>query len=172
MCSRTADSSESAEISYEIQNNWDGGFIASVSVKNISDKPLESWKLSFNGNFDITAIWNANRLYTDDGSFKVENDITTTPILSGSEKMFSFQGVIASGETPVISDFKLTSVVIDTERTQPESPAETDEAPTDDEPSAEETSEPSTDVEHTERNKWQPIIRQHIASVNSAEDTP
>ena len=180
LCSRTADSSESAEISYEIQNNWDGGFIASVSVKNISDKPLEAWKLSFNGNFDITAIWNANRLYTDDGSFKVENDITTTPILSGSEKMFSFQDVIASGETPVISDFKLTSVVIDTERTQPESPAETDEAPTgetneattDDEPSAEETSEPSTDVEHTERNKWQPIIRQHIASVNSAEDTP
>ena len=28
------------------------------------------------------------------------------------------------------------------------------------------------DVEHTERNKGRPIIRQHIASVNSAEDTP
>ena len=164
LCSRTADSTESAEISYEIQNNWDGGFIASVSVKNISDKPLEAWKLSFNGNFDITAIWNANRLYTDDGSFKVENDITTTPILSGSEKIFSFQGVIASGETPVISDFKLTSVVIDTEHTQPEPPAETDEVPTgetneattDDEPSAEETSEPSTDDEPSTEETSEP----------------
>ena len=52
--------------------------------------------------------------------------------------MFSFQGVIASGETPVLSDFKLTSIVIDTEHTQPEPPTETEEAP------SHETTEPST----------------------------
>ena len=138
LCSRTADSTESAEISYEIQNNWGDGFIAAVTVKNTSDKPLEAWKLSFNGNFDISTIWNANLLYTDDGSFKVENDITTTPIPVGGEKVFSFQGIIASGETPAISDFKLTSIVIDTERTLPEPPTETEEAP------SHETSEPST----------------------------
>ena len=138
LCSRTADSTESAEISYEIQNNWGDGFIAAVTVKNTSDKPLEAWKLSFNGNFDISTIWNANLLYTNDGSFKVENDITTTPIPVGGEKVFSFQGVIASGETPVLSDFKLTSIVIETERTQPEPPVETEEAP------SHETSEPST----------------------------
>lgn len=138
LCSRTADSTESAEISYEIQNNWGDGFIAAVTVKNTSEKPLEAWKLSFNGNFDISTIWNANLLYTDDGSFKVENDITTTPIPVGGEKVFSFQGVIASGETPVLSDFKLTSIVIETERTQPEPPVETEEAP------SHETTEPST----------------------------
>ena len=76
LCSRTADSTESAEISYEIQNNWGDGFIAAVTVKNTSEKPLEAWKLPFNGNFDISTIWNANLLYTDDCSFKVENDIT------------------------------------------------------------------------------------------------
>ena len=48
LCSRTADSTESAEISYEIQNNWGDGFIAAVTVKNTSEKPLEAWKLSFN----------------------------------------------------------------------------------------------------------------------------
>ena len=101
------------------------GFIAAVTVKNTSDKPLEAWKLSFNGNFDISTIWNANLLYTDDGSFKVENDITTTPIPVGGEKVFSFQGIIASGETPAISDLKLISIVIDTERIQPEPPVET-----------------------------------------------
>lgn len=53
LCSRNVDSTESAEISYEIQNNWGDGFIAAVTVKNTSDKPLEAWKLSFNGNFDI-----------------------------------------------------------------------------------------------------------------------
>ena len=138
LCSRTADSTESAEISYEIQNNWGDGFIAAVTVKNTSDKPLEAWKLSFNGNFDISTIWNANLLYTDDCSFKVENDITTTPIPVGGEKVFSFQGIIASGETPAISDFKLISIVIYTERIQPEPPVETEEAP------SHETSEPST----------------------------
>ncbi len=138
LCIRTVDSTASAEIAYEIQNNWGDGFIASVSVKNTSDKPLEAWKLMFNGNFDVSTIWNANLLYTEDGSFKVENDITTTPIPAGGEKVFSFQGVIASGETPVLSDFELTSIVIDTEHTQPEPPAETEEAPSD------ETNEPFT----------------------------
>ena len=138
LCSRTADSTESAEISYEIQNNWGDGFIAAVTVKNTSEKPLEAWKLSFNGNFDISTIWNANLLYTDDCSFKFENDITTTPIPVGGEKVFSFQGIIASGETPAISDFKLISIVIYTERIQPEPPVETEEAP------SHETSEPST----------------------------
>ena len=138
LCSRTVESTESAEISYEIQNNWGDGFIAAVTVKNTSEKPLEAWKLSFNGNFGISTIWNANLLYTDDGSFKVENDITTTPIPVGGEKVFSFQGIIASGETPALSDFKLISIVIDTEHTQPEPHVETEEAP------SHETTEPST----------------------------
>lgn len=147
LCSRTADFTESAEISYEIQNNWGEGFITAVTVKNISDKPLEAWKLSFNGNFEISSIWNANQMHTEDGSFKVENDITTTPIAIGGEKTFIFQGAIASGETPVLSDFQLTSVVIDTERTRPEPPAETEEAPSGEttEPATEETNETTTE---------------------------
>ncbi len=113
LCSKTADSTACVEVSYEIQNNWGDGFIAAVTVQNISDEPLEAWKLSFNGNFEISSIWNANLLYTEDSSFKVENDITTTPIAAGESKTFGFQGVITSGEEPVMSDFTLTSVVID-----------------------------------------------------------
>lgn len=113
LCSKTADSTASAEICYEIQNNWGEGFIAAVTIKNITDEPLEAWKLSFNGNFEISSIWNANLLYTEDDSFKVENDITTTPIAVGETKTFSFEGAIASGEEPVMSDFTLTSIVID-----------------------------------------------------------
>ncbi len=146
LCSRTADSTQSAEITYEIQNNWGDGFIAAVTINNISDEPLEAWRLSFNGNFEISTIWNANQLYSEDGCFKVENDITTTPIAAGGEKTFSFQGAIASGETPVMSDFQLTSVIIDTERTQPDPPSETDEAPSG------ETTEPATEEITTEES--------------------
>lgn len=115
LCSKTADSTASTEISYEIQNNWGEGFIAAVTIKNISNEPLEAWKLHFNGNFEICSIWNANLLYTEDDSFKVENDITTTPIAAGETKTFSFEGKIALGEEPVISDFMLTSIVINME---------------------------------------------------------
>lgn len=113
LCSKTKDSTASTEISYEIQNNWGEGFIAAVTIKNISVEPLEAWKLHFNGNFEISSIWNANLLYTDDDSFRVENDITTTPIAAGEAKTFSFVGTIAPEEEPVLTDFMLTSTVID-----------------------------------------------------------
>lgn len=121
LCNKTVDSTDNAEIGYEIQNSWDGGFIAEVSVTNNSDMPLEAWRLSFNGNFDITNLWNANKLYSENG-FLVENNVSTTPIAKGETKTFGFQGAIASGETPKLSDFVLTSIVIDLESEQPVKP--------------------------------------------------
>ena len=99
LCNKTVDSSENADIDFEITDKWDGGFIAEVSVTNNSDEPLEAWRLAFNGNFEITNLWNANKLYSENG-FLVENDVTTIPIAKGETKKFGFQGAIASGETP------------------------------------------------------------------------
>lgn len=149
LCSKMEDSTASTEISYEIQNNWGEGFIAAVTIKNISNEPLEAWKLHFNGNFDISSIWNANLLYTEDDSFKVENDITTTPIAIGETKTFSFEGKIALGKEPVMSDFMLTSIVIDMEAGSENSDSdETGETNETGDPSesgdTEETEEPDT----------------------------
>lgn len=119
LCNKTADATESAEFLFEIQDQWDTGFVATVSATNTSDEALEAWRLSFNGNFEITNLWNANRLEAEEG-FLVENDVTTTPIAKGETKAFGFQGEIASGEAPDVSDFVLTSVVIDTEAEQPD----------------------------------------------------
>ena len=121
LCNKTVDSTAGSEISYEITNNWDNGFIAEVSVTNNSDEPLEAWRLAFNGNFEITNLWNANKLYSENG-FLVENDVTTIPIAKGETKKFGFQGSITPGETPEMSDFVLTSVVIDLNSEQPSNP--------------------------------------------------
>ncbi len=118
LCNKTVDSTNNAEIGYEIQNSWDGGFIAEVTVTNNSDEPLEAWRLSFNGNFEITNLWNANKLHSENG-FLVENNVSTMPIEKGETKTFEFQGTIALGETPELSDFVLTSVVIDVESNDP-----------------------------------------------------
>ena len=121
VCNKTVDSTESAEVSYEIRDNWGDGFIAEVSVTNNSDVPFEAWRLAFSGNFEISNIWNVNKLYTEN-DFLVENNVATVPIASGETKSFGFQGVIASGETPELSDFALTSVVIDLDSENPVDP--------------------------------------------------
>ena len=121
LCNKAVDSTDSAEIGYKIQNSCDGGFIAEVSVTNNSDVPLEAWRLSFNGNFEITNLWNANKLYAESG-FLIENNVSTMPIAKGETKTFGFQGTIASGETPEMSDFTLTSVVIDLDSELPVAP--------------------------------------------------
>lgn len=131
LCNKTVDSTNNAEIGYEIQNSWDGGFIAEVTVTNNSDEPLEAWRLSFNGNFEITNLWNANKLRSENG-FLVENNVSTMPITKGETKTFEFQGTIASGETPELSDFVLTSVVIDVESNDPVDPDKPDPGKPDD----------------------------------------
>ena len=98
-----------------------------LSVKNISDEPLVAWKLSFDGNFEIVSLWNGTLLHTSDGSFAVQNDITTTPIEKGETKTFGFRGTIASGQNPVMSNFSMSSVLIDTNAEQPDQPREPDE---------------------------------------------
>lgn len=121
MCNKNVDFTESAEISYEIRDNWDDGFIAEVSVTNNSDVPFEAWRLAFGGNFEISNIWNVNKLYTENG-FLVENNVATVPIASGETKSFGFQGVIASGATPELSNFVLASIVVDTDSELPVEP--------------------------------------------------
>lgn len=100
-CNKTVDSSENADIDFEITDKWNNGFIAEVSVTNNSDEPLESWRLAFNGNFEITNLWNANKLYSENG-FLVENDVTTIPIAKGETKKFGFQGSITPEEMQIL----------------------------------------------------------------------
>ncbi len=96
LCNKIVDSTADAEIDYEIRDKWDDGFIAEVSVTNNSDTPFEAWRLSFDGNFEITNSWNATQLHSEDG-FLFENNVSTMPIAKGETKTFGFQGVIASG---------------------------------------------------------------------------
>lgn len=145
LCNKTIDSTDSAEISYEITDSWEDGFIAEISVTNNSDMPLEAWRLSFNGNFEITNFWNANKLYSEDG-FLFENNVSTMPIAKGETKTFGFQGSITPGETPELSDFVLTSIIIDIES---ELPIDPDKPVDPDEPvDPEEPENPDNPLEH------------------------
>ena len=106
----TVDCTDKVDISYEIIEQQSNSFTAEISIKNKSDEPISGWQLSFKGNFGISSIQNANNL-SSKNEFRIESNASDQPIAKGETKKFEFRGVIAPGETPVLSDFVLMSVV-------------------------------------------------------------
>ena len=106
----TVDCTNKVDISYEITEQQSNSFTAEISITNKSDEPISGWQLSFKGNFGIASVQNANNL-SSKNEFRIENKVADQPIAKGETKKFEFRGVIAPGQTPVLSDFVLTSVV-------------------------------------------------------------
>ncbi len=112
LCTHTVDATENAEVTLDVKSSWADEFVGEISIKNISDTPLEAWRLNFNGNFEMSSIWNAVKLSSETGVFNIESDITTNPIATGETKTFGFQGKITSGEQPEITNISMTVIVI------------------------------------------------------------
>lgn len=58
-------------ISYEIINDWEQGYIGQIKVTNLSDSPIRDWKLSFSLDNNITNIWNAINVSTQNGNYEL-----------------------------------------------------------------------------------------------------
>lgn len=113
LCSqRTEHNSEGYSVTMDITDDWDTGFIGNVTIENFGENPLEAWRLSFNTNYDITDIWNAQILSSFEDSYTVANDITTTPIGAGESKTFGFKAVKESGVTPKMTDFVMSEITV------------------------------------------------------------
>jgi cellulase/cellobiase CelA1 len=56
----------SCHVVYTKQSEWQGGFVASISITNTGTVPIYSWQLSFTFGADqqITEIWNAQYAQT------------------------------------------------------------------------------------------------------------
>lgn len=113
LCNKTIDSTSDCEVDYDIYDSWDGGFAASISITNISNNPLEAWFLSFDGNFQIDDLWNANLTVNDRNHYIISSDINSNPIGANETKTFNIRSTIASGEIPLFTNFHISSVVID-----------------------------------------------------------
>lgn len=113
LCSqRTEHNSEGYSVTMDITDDWDIGFIGTVTIENLSENPLEAWRLSFNTNFDIEDIWNTQILSSFENSYTVANDITTTPIGVGESKTFGFKATKESGVTPEMTDFVMSEITV------------------------------------------------------------
>ena len=62
-------------VSYKIVSDWGTGFVASVTVTNVSGTPISSWQVpwTFTGNQRVTGAWNTN--LTQSGSTVTARDL-------------------------------------------------------------------------------------------------
>ncbi|MFJ6850485.1 glycoside hydrolase family 6 protein [Streptomyces sp. NPDC091271] len=117
-------------VDYKIQNQWNGGLTASVTVKNLGDA-VSGWQLqwSFAGGEKVSQGWNAT--VSQSGSAVTAKDAGYNAALAtGSSATFGFNAT-GSGNSAVPATFKLNGVTCDGGTTGPTDPPDPTDPPTD-----------------------------------------
>ncbi|QXB44616.1 cellulose binding domain-containing protein [Jonesia denitrificans] len=96
----------SCQVTYS-SNDWNSGFTASVSVKNVSDSPIQGWSLAFafSEGQTITNMWSAD-VSSSGSQVTVTNAAWNATINPGQSVQFGFNGT-HSGSNPAPSSFTL-----------------------------------------------------------------
>ncbi|MFG2586710.1 glycoside hydrolase family 6 protein [Streptomyces sp. NPDC048438] len=117
-------------VDYKIQNQWNGGLTASVTVKNLGDA-VTGWQLqwSFAGGEKVSQGWNAT--VSQSGTAVTAKDAGYNAALAtGSSATFGFNAT-GSGNSTVPATFKLNGVTCDGGTTGPTDPTDPTDPPTD-----------------------------------------
>ena len=97
------------DVTYRVTNQWQGGFGADVSVRNLGD-PLTGWSVrwSFASGQSVGQAWNAN--VTQSGTQVTATNVGWNGALAtGGTASFGFNGSV-TGSNPVPSGFTLNGV--------------------------------------------------------------
>ncbi|MER5216966.1 glycoside hydrolase family 6 protein [Streptomyces sp. NPDC002838] len=96
-------------VDYKVQNQWDTGFTANVTVTNNS-AAKSSWsvKWSYAGNQKITSSWNA-KLSQSGAAVTAANESYNASLATGGSVSFGFQGTY-SGTNAIPATFTLDGV--------------------------------------------------------------
>ena len=78
-------------VDIDISSQWDEGFIANVTIENLSDRPISDWKLEFTYDADIRSIWCASVNEKDDDYYSILNGDSNQNIPVGSSVTFGFE---------------------------------------------------------------------------------
>ena len=52
---------------FDVVNEWGGGFIGELTVHNDSNRCLSGWNLEFDAGFEMTSVWNGSLVSQDGG---------------------------------------------------------------------------------------------------------
>lgn len=78
------------EVLFAIDNTWDDGYNATVSITNTGEKKIENWYLFFQLSNKITNIWNAVIVSSKDGQYSIKNTEWNQDIPVGATVSFGF----------------------------------------------------------------------------------
>ena len=81
---------EDYSVGLELSSSWEDGFVANVTITNLSDHAISDWKLEFTYDADIESIWNASLDEKDDDYYSILNGGSNQNIPEGSSVTFGF----------------------------------------------------------------------------------
>jgi hypothetical protein len=96
-------------VNYSVASQWDGGFVAAVTVTNLGD-PVTSWAVgwSFGAGQRVGNAWNAT-VAQSGGRVTAASVASNGAVRTGASASFGFQGTW-TGTNPVPSGFTLNGV--------------------------------------------------------------
>ena len=119
LCSeRAAVSDSSYSVNLSVDSDWGSGFTGNISIENLGDTPLEAWQLSFDTNFDLVNVWNADIIASENNSYTVSSTYSSAFIDPGKTVTFGFQGIKENDIAPELSNVSMNNVIINTDTTQ------------------------------------------------------
>ena len=97
------------EAELTIESEWENHYNGKITVKNISDKDIENWKLSFISKDTIENIWSAKIDAHDSDTYIVKNLGWNQDIKAGQEISFGFTASYKQ-EADAPHDFYMSSI--------------------------------------------------------------
>lgn len=110
--SKRVDKTEGYDVQYNITKSWDVGVEGNIVITNTSAALIEAWTLSFDSNFTVDNLWNGRVLENNGTSYTVAAEMWTNPIQPNGFMTIGFVGSKTADVEALLSNFKLTEVVI------------------------------------------------------------
>ncbi len=82
---------DSYEITYEVTDMWEDGYVGNITITNLSDKELRNWKLSFDLDDEICDIWNATIHSNENGQYVLHHAEHNAVIGAGGSVTIGFR---------------------------------------------------------------------------------
>jgi xyloglucan-specific endo-beta-1,4-glucanase len=98
------------QVTYQVANQWPGGFGANVTVRNLGD-PINGWSLrwTFGAGQTVTQAWNANVTLNTTGPTATNADWNAAIGTNGTAS-FGFNGTWNNSSNPAPTSFTLNNV--------------------------------------------------------------
>ncbi len=88
------------EITYQVTNAWDDGHNGEICIRNVSDKTIEDWFVSFDCAHEISDLWSGKIVSNENGRYLIQNMDYNQNIAAGAEVRIGFTVQCPAEEIP------------------------------------------------------------------------